>query len=221
MVKRIILLGSFLDLLLAVYGIFAFGLISTLSGIDYIFLGLLILSMGLYLAASLSNWIKIDAGLDRPGLLFGTLIGGLWAVELLTGNIGNMSSIWIFLLYRGSILMVFLASIGAGLAGTLQKGELSDGIKMGLLAGMLSSLITFATGLLIAYGFMDHLAQDPQTLQEFARSGAQSLPIFLVKDMLGAMTSHLWIGIVMGLLCGLAGGLITRGKAPLLPKIDL
>jgi len=221
MLKKIILFGSLFDLLLAVYGIFAFGLLSTLSGIDFVFLGLLVLSINLYLAASLSNWIKIDTGLDRPSLLFGLTIGGLWAVELFTGNIGNMSSIWVSLLYRGSILMVFLASIGAGLAGTRLKGELSDGIKVGLLAGMLSSLITFATGLSIAYGFMGHLSQDPQTLQEFARSGAQSLSVFIVKDMLGAMTSHLWIGIILGLLCGLAGGLIARGKALVLPKINL
>jgi hypothetical protein len=219
MVKKIILFGSLFDLLLAAYGIFVFGLVPTLSGIDFVFLGLLIISIGFYLAASLSNWIKIDAGLDQPGLLFGIVIGGLWVVELLTGNIGNMSSIWISLLYRGSILMVFLASIGAGLVGTLRKGELSDGIKVGLLAGMLSSLITFTSGLSIAYSFMGHLDQDPQTLQEFTRSGAQNLPAFIVKDMLGAMTSHLWIGIILGLLCGLAGGLIAKGKALVLPKI--
>ena len=83
---------------------------------------------------------------------------------------------------------------------------------------MISALWTFAVGLLIAYLFTNHLIQDQQTIQEFSRSSDPTISVYVVKDMLGAMTAHLWIGIILGTFCGIVGGLTVKLAKAINPK---
>ena len=113
MLKKIITFGALFDFILTAYGISAYALMSTFSGSDFIFMGMLLLALGVYFLISIFNWLKTDETIERLGILIGLILAGLWTIELLTGNLGNPAVNWAYLLYRGSVIAVLFVSIGA------------------------------------------------------------------------------------------------------------
>ena len=165
----------------------------------------------------------LATGRSAPlGACSGIVIGGLWLIELWAGNLGPPGQLTIAI-YRASLLGVLVAVFAAGLLGGFRLGRMADAVSVGAWSGML-------TGLLVCLIFAVTTALslfaplDPKTLDQFHHSGYRDLTAYLAADGLAAGMSHLWIGLGLGVLAGLAGGAIgvaARAARPQPPSPGL
>jgi hypothetical protein len=98
----------------------------------------------------------------------------------------------------------------AGARREYQRGDCRAGR---LRAGLRGGLIIFLGALALSAVLIPAGYRDPQTVQEFQRSGLPDLTTYIVSDYLAGMTMHLWIGLISGLLFGLMGGLLGQRLA--------
>lgn len=147
----------------------------------------------------------------RLGGVFGLLIGGLWIVEVLTGNLIAIDSTPSHVIYRVSTVGAFLLPLVAGGVGAARTGRVRTGLVVGCWSGLLSGLITFLTLMAVTYAFMGWLAHDPQNLHDYPHSGERTLATFIVGDSLFGASAHLaLIGAAWGsALGGLGGALVV------------
>jgi hypothetical protein len=101
----------------------------------------------------------------------------------------------------------------AGLVAARRAGRLANGLRAGLLCGMLGALSIFLMAWALSALLLPAGAHDPQTVQEFQRSGQPDLTTYMVSDYLAGMIVHLWIGLISGLGLGTLGGLIGQAWA--------
>ncbi|MBA2680208.1 MAG: hypothetical protein H0U76_17650 [Ktedonobacteraceae bacterium] len=177
-----------------------------------VYLGLFVLSAVCYL---IFVWVFTrrapfaDGLALRHGLLWGGLLSGLWLIEIMSGNFGDPSLLLIKFLYFGATLAAFILPLFAGLLGGLQTGRSRTGTLIGLWGGLLNG--TCACLALVGLGlfFNGKFQHDPQTLREFAHSGAPNLPTYVFGDFLAGGINHLWlVGPALGSLFGTLGGLV-------------
>ena len=151
----------------------------------------------------------------REGWWCGLGCGAAWIVELLVANVirpsANPPFLWLYsALYFGSSLVALLLPGLAGLLAARRASSLTAGLRAGLLCGMCGGLIIFLGALALSAVLIPAGYRDPQTVQEFQRSGLPDLTTYIVGDYLAGMIMHLWIGLVSGLLFGLIGGLLGQ-----------
>ena len=148
--------------------------------------------------------------LSKKTIITGLVMGGLWAIEILTGNMGwhlNQTSILLF--YSAPVALVPILNIYIGFTSYTEQPNLSYAIKNGIAAGMLSGLVAFIFLMFVVLQM--HIQQaDPQNIAEFARSGAENFSAYLVQNYTFAGTNHLWIGLIGGYVFGLIGGLMRK-----------
>ena len=106
----------------------------------------------------------------------------------------------------GATLAVPVLTVIVSLLASRQTGLRQTGIWVGVWSGLISGLITY-TGLMLI-GYSGRLANDPQTIQQAAKNGVSDITAFSVADSLVAAINHLWIGPLLGLVCGVIGSLI-------------
>ena len=128
------------------------------------------------------------------GVVFGAVVGALWMVEVWAGNLappGPATEI----VYRVSTASVLVATLLGGLLGGRRRGRLADGVSVGAISGMLSGMLVCVV--VVAGGALAAQLSviDPPTDAGYA-------------DALAAGVNHLWIGVGIGSLCGLAGGAV-------------
>lgn len=212
--RRLLWLGIALAALLVGYGFIAYPNIAPHSGIEFGALIYLALLLGVYVVFSFRLVPPADSALERVSIGLGLLIGVMWVVEIVVGNLNGtlftLNSTVTLTLYFGSILSVLVLSIFAGVRGAQIGNRIRDGILLGLESGMLSALVAFSAGVGMTFLFIQALQQDPQTLREFARSGASDIVTFVIQDFIFAFTNHLLIGIILGLGLGAVGAIIGR-----------
>ena len=128
------------------------------------------------------------------GAIFGAVVSGLWAAELWAGNLAPPGPATV-VVYRASIVSVLVASAVGGVLGGRLRGRLADGVSVGAVSGMLSGM--FVCGVAVSGGAFSTAAQviDAATTAGYA-------------EALAAGINHLWIGLGVGSLCGLAGGAV-------------
>jgi|SRR5579859_2333546 len=148
----------------------------------------------------------------------GLACGAAWIVEVLVANVIRPAAeppfLWLYMtLYFGSSLVALLLPGLAGLLAARRAGSLRAGLRAGLLCAMCGGLIIFLGTLALSAVLIPAGYRDPQTVQEFQRSGLPDLTTYIVSDYLAGMTMHLWIGLVSGLLFGLLGGLLGQRLA--------
>ena len=126
------------------------------------------------------------------GAIFGVVVSGLWAAEIWAGNLAPPGLATV-VLYRSSTLGVLVASAVGGVLGGRLRGRLADGASVGAVSGMLSGMLVCVVA--VSGGAFSTTAQviDAATAAGYA-------------DSLAAGINHLWIGLGVGSLCGLAGG---------------
>lgn len=120
------------------------------------------------------------------------MVSGLWTVELWAGNLAPPGTATL-VAYYSSTACVLVASAAGGVLGGRLRGRLADGLSVGAISGMLSGM--FVCVVAVSGGAVSTVAQviDPATTAGYA-------------DALAAGVNHLWIGLGVGSLCGLAAG---------------
>jgi hypothetical protein len=150
----------------------------------------------------------------RLSTLFGLLMGALWMVEILTGNLIAVGSGASIVVYRVSTLLAFVLPLVAGAVGAYSTQQVQSGIAVGFWSGLISGLIAFLTLMAVAYLFMGTLQHDPQTLHEYAHSGERTLSTYIVGDFLVGGCSHLLlIGMVYGTIMATIGAVVGKAAA--------
>jgi len=185
----------------------------------YLVAGALLLLCGLAALVGTRPATADGAVALRLGGVFGLLIGGLWIVEVLTGNLIAIDSAPSHVIYRVSATGAFLLPLVAGGVGAARTGRVRMGLAVGFWSGVLSGLVTFLTLMAITYAFMDLLRHDPQNLRGYAHSGERTLATFIVGDSLFGASAHLaLIGPAWGsALGGLGGALVAWRRRPSRP----
>lgn len=148
----------------------------------------------------------------RYGTIFGLVCGGVWILEVLVANVWGpgLSDLNITIYYGSTLVALFLPG-GVGVLVGWRTGWVRAGLKAGLVTGMLGGLILFLAVIVpLSVLLLEAGQHDPQSISEFHKSGLPDLPTFIVGDYLAAMTVHLWIGLVSGLILGALGGLVGK-----------
>ena len=145
------------------------------------------------------------------GAIFGLLVAAMWMIEIVAGNILDTSITWVRLLYYGATFAVLVITLAAGIIGGQRSGRFTTGALLGAWSGLVSGLLVFLFGMAMGVLAQPALQQDSQTIAQFQRSGAPDLTTYLVSDWLVALTNHLWIGPLLGVVLGSIGGFIGAG----------
>jgi hypothetical protein len=210
-----ILGGIVLTALLVCYGLLRYP--TTLTITDE---SLVLLAMGITLALyagialySTQSKTKNTTQVTQLGIGFGLLIGFLWMIEVLSGNLGDPGNPIIVGIYRGSTLLVVISTLFAGVLGGRQSGRMGQACMVGIWSGLISGLLTACTAMLMTYLFMDTLIHNPQNIQEFLHNpqSAPDMITFLTGDIIVASMSHLLIGPILGIVVSAFGGLLGKG----------
>jgi hypothetical protein len=107
---------------------------------------------------------------------------------------------------------VFIASGIAGNRVFNQTGTLSSSIIAGLWNGMISGLITFVALMFIRFAFPHAALLDPENVRALTARGVTDIYAVSVGDSLVGAINHLWIGSLIGVMCGGIGA--AFGKQP-------
>src|SRR5262249_21579728 len=128
------------------------------------------------------------------GTIWGFLCGGVWIVELIAANLLGSDFGWLNLvLYFGSAAGGYLLPGLVALLVAWRVGRIDTGLQAGLLCGMVGGMIIFLASAALAPLLLAAGQHDPQTMQEFQRSGLPDPTTFIVGDYLAGMIAHLWI----------------------------
>jgi hypothetical protein len=153
-------------------------------------------------------------------LRWGTVVGVLWWIEILEGNVWRLPGWWLSLLYFGAAIAAYLLPGFAAALVAWRTSSFRSGLLAGMWTGMLGSLLTFIGGMSILWLFHASFLQDPQNLEEFlrsrARGGAPDLDTYIVGDLFAGLIVHLaFIGIVLSAIAGAIGAAIGQTLHPI------
>lgn len=159
----------------------------------------------------------------RLSCVFGFLIGAMWMVEILVGNLGGTSVFGNLREFHPRIFSIApLFAVGAaglpvlgGVVAAWRTRSIGAAIRVGAWSGMLSGIIAGITIMSIAILFHDAMMKDSSNIHEFALSAHRppseaELSAFLYWDALGGSLNHIWIGPLLGVTIGGIGAIIGK-----------
>lgn len=210
-IQRGVIAGAIAVLLVVLYSLARYPAINDHSAGTVVF-GLMVIGLALFYAAFGLWWTRLPSAVHQTvmqlGMVFGLLCGGLWIIELVAGNLMDSTSPAVQLLYRGSTIAVLIVSGIAGYVVARRTNNLSDSVLAGLWNGMISGLITFLALMFITFAFQGSLQANPDTVREVMRGGVSDFASATVSDSLAGAINHLWIGPLIGVICGGIGGAV-------------
>lgn len=152
-------------------------------------------------------------GALRPGILFGLLAGGVFALEICLEYLflPKDNTQYGFFEYG----LVFLLFFIAGLWTSWQTGRVRDGLLAAVWSALISSLIWYAVLLISYYIFHGTLRQNSVfaaegTFDDFRSSGETNFDAFVMVDFLGACFFHLLLAPLIAYLLGSLGGVFGK-----------
>ena len=149
---------------------------------------------------------------QRAGLVFGALAGALWSAEIWCGGPARLSHTWEQLTGGTFLLLAVAVTVTAGvLAGSSAAGP-AGAWQAGLYTGLVSGVFVYVFAVTMTLSTLPILASRADYQAQFARSGAPSMNVFLVGDILAAVAAHLVINSVLGLLGGCLGAAAARRR---------
>jgi hypothetical protein len=216
MLRNTILVGVCTCVAAVAYSIARYPLIIASPGTP-IFLSLFLAGVVWYAFAAL-RWTRVATSEDllvlHRGMRWGVLIGLVWTVEVVSGNLIMQHQLGSRIGGLAALLAAILPAI-AGASGAVVTRRASTGARIGFWSGVVSGLITFVTivavGYLVVYfpGFPG--VETPHHVSKALT--AEELAAFNIGDYLAGGVSHLvLIGAPFCSLAGLIGGLLMRGS---------
>jgi len=152
-------------------------------------------------------------------LRWGAVVGVLWWIEILEGNVWRLPGPWLALLYFGPTIAACIMPAIAAAVTVRQTARFRSGLAAGIWSGMIGGLLTFLGGTAILWAFNASFLHDPQNMQEFLRSHARGLApdlqTYIVGDLLAGLIAHLTvIGIVISAIAGAIGATVGQRGTP-------
>lgn len=144
----------------------------------------------------------------RPAIAAGIAIGVLWLAFNLVNNLVNLDAVGVSEL-DAIHLSLLVALLGvAGFWGAWQTGRARMGALAGGFAALLGAAIGIVTLFIITFLFIDMIRQNTFMIDDFQRSGMQSMDVFIVEDALGGAFFGGLLSLLLGATLGAIGGLI-------------
>ena len=167
--------------------------------------------LGVYLILGLRALRRPDAGLV-PGLWFGAAAALMWSGEIWAGGPAKLSHSGEQLAGGLFYLLAVLVTLAAGPVSALADRTAGAALRTGMFAGLASGLLVFCFGTVMTLSTLHILASRSDYQHQYATSGAPDMNTFLVGDILTAVTAHLGINLILGLVGGGIGTLISRSR---------
>ena len=215
--QRGLFIGVVLGLSIGGYSLLRYPSILTPLSTGVIYLALFVATLAGYVIIAL-RWLHPSTPdaicALRQGSRWGLVIGGLWLIEVIAGNLASPSQVWALPAYFCAALLAYLLPALAGFLSARQTGRISTGALTGLWCGLVSGLLTFLQLMLIISLFLDVARHDPQNIRQFHQSQAPDLTTFIIGDALAGAIAHLLL--IGPLLCtgvGAIGGVIGAALA--------
>ena len=150
----------------------------------------------------------------RTGLIWGAAAGAMWSAEIWSGGPARLGYPAEQALGATFELLAVAATITAGVRTGIQARRAVTSWQAGLFSGLVSGVIVYVFAVIMTLSTLPILASRSDYQAQFAHSHAPSMTIFLVGDILGAVAAHLVINLILGLIGGGIGALISREPQP-------
>jgi hypothetical protein len=211
--RRALLIGAIGILFTVLYSLARFPAINDHRP-GTIFFGVMVSGLALFYAFTALWWTRTNTPTQaiarQVGTVFGLVCGGLWIVEQSAGNLLDTRYLPAQALYYGATIGVFGASTLAGYVAAKRSGQAESSIMAGLWNGVINGLIAFLALMFITFAFPNAALLDPENVQALLQSGVTDMNAVTVADSLAGAINHLWIGPLIGIICGAVGGLISQ-----------
>lgn len=152
-------------------------------------------------------------------LVFGAVMGSMWAGYVLVSNLGGTSvfegSTRVYALNPWFVTSAIAFTALSGFLAAYWTGSIGAAMGVAFWSGVISAAITIAVVIGVNFLFHDVMMQDPSTIRAFVQEVHHSptnaeLSDFIWTDALGGCACQLWIGPLSGLLIGGIGALIGK-----------
>lgn len=151
----------------------------------------------------------------RQGVIFGAILGLFWIAHDLINSTLNLEATGTSWLNNAQMVALLLLFGLAGLRAAQTTGQVSSGALAGLWTWLISSGIAITMLWIFTFAFMESIRHNAGMIQDFQRSGAGSMDVFIVEDTIGASTFGVALALVIGVLTATLGGVIGKGLSRL------
>jgi hypothetical protein len=173
-----------------------------------VYLGLLGVVLAGYLACA--GW-----GARRPlpgrrsGMLIGLVAGVLWGVEIWAGGPAMLSRVAERAVGGTFALLAVGVTVAAGVWAGVRLRDRGAAVRAGLFAGLTSGVVVFIAGTTMTLATLHTLGSRADYQRQFAGSHVADMATFLTGDILAAVTAHLVINLILGMVGGGIGAVIA------------
>jgi len=181
-------------------------------------LGVLVAQFGCVAAV---RWGPVSASASAPaavrtGVVAGGLIGALYGAEVLAEYLSpavtgaSVAIGWII------VAGLVTAGLSAAAVATIRLRSLRAGVTAAVYCAITEYLVWYPVVLACYYVFRTSAATErvwraEGTYQDFARSGASDIRVFVLQDFWGAGFFHLIAGLIIAGVFGTAAAITVRG----------
>jgi len=142
------------------------------------------------------------------GLGWGALGAAMWSAEIWAGGPAKLSYSAEQVAGLTFLLLALAATVTAGIVAAARVRTARAAWQAGLFSGLVSGIVVYLFGVIMT------LASRSDYRAQFAHSHAPNIATFLVGDILAAVSAHLIINLVLGMIGGGLGALIARSFRP-------
>jgi hypothetical protein len=149
----------------------------------------------------------------QQGLIFGVVVGVLFALNTILGNVVNIGAAGSIIGILFFLIELFLYAL-AGFRASAQTGKLSTGVIAGLLTGLIGGIIGAIVTIIVAFANADALRLRSQAIANQAHLNIHYTNALIISGAFVGALVGLALAIGYGALFGLIGGAIGRRRAP-------
>ena len=148
------------------------------------------------------------------GLGWGALGAAMWSAEIWAGGPAKLSYSAEQVAGLTFLLLALAATVTAGIVAAARVRTARAAWQAGLFSGLVSGIVVYLFGVIMTLSTLPILASRSDYRAQFAHSHAPNIATFLVGDILAAVSAHLIINLVLGMIGGGLGALIARSFRP-------